>query len=104
MKIVVCGIAYLLLLGSAAAAQDHAVYDLRCNGTITSLKLQQGDEKPSNPVPYAMKLHVDMRQKTFCQDSCGVSERIWKILPANIIFRSITGPQLERLWITDDGQ
>jgi hypothetical protein len=105
MTIIFNGIAYLLLLGSAAApAQNRAIYDLKCSGTVTSLRLGQTDNKPSNPAPYAMKLHIDLRQKTFCQDMCKVSESIWKVLPANIIFRSVSGPQLERLWVTDDGQ
>jgi hypothetical protein len=51
-----------------------------------------------------MQLHVDLNHNTFCQDACGATERIWKILSTDIVFRSASEPQLQRLWVADDGE
>lgn len=96
------GIAVFFLLSSAAAASAAQVsYDLRCEGTSSSL---DGDGAEKNSSPFAMTLHVDPDHNTFCQNNCETQEKISKILPSNIIFRAINAPWPNRLWVADTGQ
>jgi hypothetical protein len=102
MKIIPIGIASFFLLSSAAAASAAQVsYDLKCEGSSSSL---DGDKTETNSSPFAMTLHVDPDHNSFCQNSCETQEKISRVLPSNIIFRAINAPLPNRLWVADTGQ
>jgi hypothetical protein len=105
MKSVLIGTAFSLILASAMAAPSKVEYDLRCEGVVTTTGTDETtNREPSIPLPFTMKLHVDLARNLFCQDTCDAPEHISKILSRNIVFRSIGGPQPKRLWVADDGQ
>ena len=102
VKIISIGIANFFLLSSAtAAAAAQVSYDLKCEGTSSSL---DGGNAEKNSSPFAMTLHVDPDHNTFCQNNCETQEKISKILPSNIIFRAVNAPWPNRLWVADTGQ
>ena len=102
MKIISIGIMSFFLLSSAAAASAAQVsYDLKCEGTSSSL---DGGNAEKNSSPFAMTLHVDPDRNTFCQNNCETQEKISRVLPSNIIFRAINAPLPNRLWVADTGQ
>jgi len=102
MRIIPIGITSFFLLSSAAAVSAAQVsYDLKCEGTSSSLN---GGNTETNSSPFAMTLHVDPDHNSFCQNSCETQEKISKVLPSNIIFRAINTPLPNRLWVADTGQ
>jgi hypothetical protein len=105
MKSLLTGGALSVVMFTAAAAQPDKEYDLNCTGMLTSTVTDgSGKSEAAAPVAYTMQLHVDLNHNAFCQDACGAPERIWKILPTDIVFRSASEPQLRRLWVADDGE
>ena len=102
MKIISIGVASFFLLSSAAAASAAQLsYDLKCEGTSSSL---DGGSAEKISSPFAMTLHVDPDHNTFCQNNCETQEKISRVLPSNIIFRAINAPLPNRLWVADTGQ
>jgi hypothetical protein len=102
VKKISIGIASVFLLSSAAAASAAQVsYDLKCEGTSSSLDDSNAEKNSS---PFAMTLHVDPDHNTFCQNNCETQEKISRVLPSNIIFRAVNAPLPNRLWVADTGQ
>lgn len=101
MKLISLGIAGFFLLSSGLAASAAQVsYDLKCEGSSSSL---DGGNAETNSTPFAITLHVDPDHNTFCQNSCETQEKISKVLPSNIIFRAVNAPLPNRLWVADTG-
>jgi hypothetical protein len=76
-------------------------YDLKCEGNMSGLN---GDDAPARATAFTMTLHVDLDHKLFCQNNCEAREKISKVLPTNIIFRAVSTPLPNRLWVADNGQ
>ena len=102
MRVIPIGIAVLFLWSPAAAlSPGQTGYDLKCEGSSSSLNDASADTPAS---PFTMTLHVDLEHNSFCQNNCETQEKISKVLPSNIIFRAVNTPWPNRLWVADTGQ
>jgi len=102
MRAVLAGIFGLFLVTHVSALPtSQAGYELKCEGSMSALDDANAQAHAS---PFTMTLHVDLDHKLFCQNSCDTQEKISKVLPSNIIFRAVSAPLPNRLWVADTGQ
>jgi hypothetical protein len=102
MRVIPTGLVGLFLVSPVAAHPTFQTgYDLKCEGKMSAL---DGANAKAHGSPFSMTLHVDLDRKLFCQNSCETREKISKVLPSTIIFRAVSAPLPNRLWVADTGQ
>lgn len=104
MRSVLAGLIGIAATTCSSLAEPTESYVLNCSGTLTQTAVSGATQSQIPPQNYTTHVSVDLEHRTFCQDECKSQELISKVLPDDVVFRSNASPQLERFWVTDDGQ